>query len=176
MPRCPRARSTSGREPADISGCSRRPAPGASSASTCPCRCCAQGPPGRATRLRRRLRAAVPRMRRFDLVCSSLMVGDVADLRAWVARPRACSRLAGTSSTRTSIRPGRHRRWRRTFGMPTGRRRELAVFSAPDRGASRGARGLAAGRPGDPRAADPGAAGAGRGRVPRRQAGPSRVV
>lgn len=64
----------------------------------------------------------------FDLVCSSLMVGDVADLRAWV---REATRV---------LAPGGHliysdfhpswaaRRWRRTFTDARGRRRELAYF------------------------------------------------
>ena len=64
----------------------------------------------------------------FDLVCSSLMVGDVADLRAWVRE-----------STRV-LAPGGHliysdfhpswaaRRWRRAFRDARGRRRELAYF------------------------------------------------
>ena len=64
----------------------------------------------------------------FDLVCSSLMVGDVADLRAWV---REATRV---------LAPGGHliysdfhpswaaRRWRRTFRDARGRRRELAYF------------------------------------------------
>jgi malonyl-CoA O-methyltransferase len=62
----------------------------------------------------------------FDLVCSSLMVGDVMDLGAWV---REATRV---------LAPGGHliysdfhpswaaRRWRRTFRDATGRRRELA--------------------------------------------------
>lgn len=64
----------------------------------------------------------------FDLVCSSLMVGDVADLRAWV---REATRV---------LAPGGHliysdfhpswaaRRWHRTFRDAAGRRRELAYF------------------------------------------------
>ena len=64
----------------------------------------------------------------FDLVCSSLMVGDVADVRAWV---REATRV---------LAPGGHliysdfhpawaaRRWRRTFRDARGRRRELAYF------------------------------------------------
>ncbi len=64
----------------------------------------------------------------FDLVCSSLMVGDVADLGAWV---REATRV---------LAPGGHliysdfhpswaaRRWRRTFRDAGGRRRELAYF------------------------------------------------
>jgi malonyl-CoA O-methyltransferase len=61
----------------------------------------------------------------FDLVCSSLMAGDVADLRSWV---REATRV---------LAPGGHliysdfhpswaaRRWRRTFRDAAGRRREL---------------------------------------------------
>jgi malonyl-CoA O-methyltransferase len=64
----------------------------------------------------------------FDLVCSSLMAGDVADLGAWV---REATRV---------LAPGGHliysdfhpawaaRRWRRTFRDAGGRRRELAYF------------------------------------------------
>ena len=64
----------------------------------------------------------------FDLVCSSLMVGDVPDVRAWV---REATRV---------LAPGGHliysdfhpswaaRRWRRTFRDAAGRRRELAYF------------------------------------------------
>lgn len=64
----------------------------------------------------------------FDLVCSSLMAGDVPDLRAWV---REATRV---------LAPGGHliysdfhpswasRRWRRTFRDAAGRRRELAYF------------------------------------------------
>ena len=64
----------------------------------------------------------------FDLVCSSLMVGDVADLRPWV---REATRV---------LAPGGHliysdfhpswaaRRWRRTFRDAQGRRRELAYL------------------------------------------------
>ena len=64
----------------------------------------------------------------FDLVCSSLMVGDVADLGAWV---REATRV---------LAPGGHliysdfhpswadRRWRRTFRDAEGRRRELTYF------------------------------------------------
>jgi ubiquinone/menaquinone biosynthesis C-methylase UbiE len=62
----------------------------------------------------------------FDLVCSSLMVGDVADVGAWV---REATRV---------LAPGGHliysdfhpswaaRRWRRTFRDAAGRLRELA--------------------------------------------------
>jgi SAM-dependent methyltransferase len=61
----------------------------------------------------------------FDLVCSSLMAGDVTDLRSWV---REATRV---------LAPGGHliysdfhpswaaRRWRRTFRDAAGRRREL---------------------------------------------------
>ena len=64
----------------------------------------------------------------FDLVCSSLMVGDVADLGGWI---REATRV---------LAPGGHliysdfhpawaaRRWRRTFRDARGRRRELAYF------------------------------------------------
>jgi SAM-dependent methyltransferase len=64
----------------------------------------------------------------FDLVCSSLMVGDLVDLGAWV---REATRV---------LAPGGHliysdfhpswaaRRWRRTFRDDAGRRRELAYF------------------------------------------------
>jgi malonyl-CoA O-methyltransferase len=64
----------------------------------------------------------------FDVICSSLMVGDVADLGAWV---REATRV---------LAPGGHliysdfhpswaaRRWRRTFRDAAGRRRELAYF------------------------------------------------
>ena len=64
----------------------------------------------------------------FDLVCSSLMVGDVPDLCAWV---REATRV---------LAPGGHliysdfhpswaaQRWRRTFRDAAGRRRELAYF------------------------------------------------
>jgi SAM-dependent methyltransferase len=64
----------------------------------------------------------------FDLVCSSLMAGDVFDLAAWV---REATRV---------LAPGGHliysdfhpswaaRRWRRTFRDAAGRRRELAYF------------------------------------------------
>jgi SAM-dependent methyltransferase len=64
----------------------------------------------------------------FDLVCSSLMVGDVADLRAWV---REAGRV---------LAPGGHliysdfhpswsaRRWRRTFRTVDGRLCELSYF------------------------------------------------
>jgi malonyl-CoA O-methyltransferase len=62
----------------------------------------------------------------FDLVCSSLMAGDLVDLGAWV---REATRV---------LAPGGHliysdfhpswaaRRWRRTFRDAAGRRRELA--------------------------------------------------
>ena len=64
----------------------------------------------------------------FDVVCASLMVGDVADLGAWV---REATRV---------LAPGGHlvysdfhpswaaRRWRRTFRDADGRLRELAYF------------------------------------------------
>jgi malonyl-CoA O-methyltransferase len=64
----------------------------------------------------------------FDVVCASLMVGDVADLGAWV---REATRV---------LSPGGHlvysdfhpswaaRRWRRTFRDADGRLRELAYF------------------------------------------------
>jgi malonyl-CoA O-methyltransferase len=64
----------------------------------------------------------------FDLVCSSLMAGDLPDLRAWV---REATRV---------LAPGGHliysdfhpswasRRWRRTFRDAAGRRRELAYI------------------------------------------------
>jgi malonyl-CoA O-methyltransferase len=64
----------------------------------------------------------------FDLVCSSLMVGDLPDLRAWI---REATRL---------LSPGGHliysdfhpswttERWRRTFRAADGRRCEVAYF------------------------------------------------
>jgi len=64
----------------------------------------------------------------FDLVCSSLMVGDLLSLGAWV---REATRV---------LAPGGHliysdfhpswaaRRWRRTFRDADGRRRELTYF------------------------------------------------
>lgn len=64
----------------------------------------------------------------FDLVCSSLMAGDVSNLRAWI---REATRV---------LAPGGHlvysdfhpswaaRRWRRTFRDAAGRQRELTYF------------------------------------------------
>ncbi len=64
----------------------------------------------------------------FDVVCSSLMVGDVAHLESWI---REATRV---------LAPGGHliysdfhpswaaRRWRRTFRDAAGRLRELAYF------------------------------------------------
>ena len=64
----------------------------------------------------------------FDLVCSSLMVGDLADLGAWV---REATRVLapGGHLIYSDFHPSRSaRRWRRTFIDARGRRRELKYF------------------------------------------------
>jgi malonyl-CoA O-methyltransferase len=64
----------------------------------------------------------------FDLVCSSLMVGDFVDLRAWV---REATRVLapGGHLIYSDIHPSwAARRWRRTFRDAGNRRRELAYI------------------------------------------------
>jgi malonyl-CoA O-methyltransferase len=64
----------------------------------------------------------------FDLVCSSLMVGDVADLRAWVREATRVLAPAGHLIYSDFHPSWAARRWRRTFRDARGRRRELAYF------------------------------------------------
>ena len=63
----------------------------------------------------------------FDVINSSLMVGDVADLRAWaleVARVLApCGQLVYSDFHPTWTENG----WRRTFRTPAGDEREIAI-------------------------------------------------
>jgi malonyl-CoA O-methyltransferase len=64
----------------------------------------------------------------FDLVCSSLMVGDVADLSGWL-REAARVLAPGGHLIYSDFHPSwAARRWRRTFRDAQGRRRELAYF------------------------------------------------
>ena len=67
----------------------------------------------------------------FDLICSSLMVGDVPDLPAWIGE--ASRVLApGGHLVYTDFHPSwAARRWRRTFRDAGGRLRELAYFPHP---------------------------------------------
>jgi malonyl-CoA O-methyltransferase len=64
----------------------------------------------------------------FDVVCASLMVGDVADLRTWV-REAARVLAPGGHLVYSDFHPSwAARRWRRTFRDGAGRLRELAYF------------------------------------------------
>jgi malonyl-CoA O-methyltransferase len=66
--------------------------------------------------------------RRFDLVCASLMVGDVQDLAGWV-REMARVLVPGGHLVYSDFHPiWRVQRWRRTFTTATGRRFELPYF------------------------------------------------
>jgi SAM-dependent methyltransferase len=64
----------------------------------------------------------------FDLICSSLMVGDLPDLPAWV-RETARVLAPGGHLIYSDFHPSwTAERWRRTFRSADGRLRELAYF------------------------------------------------
>ncbi len=66
--------------------------------------------------------------RRFDLVCSSLMTGDVQDICRWV-REAARVLTPGGHLVYSDFHPGwAAERWRRTFRSADGRRFEVAYF------------------------------------------------
>lgn len=67
--------------------------------------------------------------RSFDLVCSSLMAGDVEDLGGWV-REAARVLSPGGHLVYSDFHPSWNtERWRRTFRAVDGRRIELAYFA-----------------------------------------------
>ena len=64
----------------------------------------------------------------FDLVSSSLMAGDLADVRPWI-REAARVLIAGGHLVYSDLHPTwSERRWRRTFRAADGRRFELPYF------------------------------------------------
>lgn len=64
----------------------------------------------------------------FDLVCSSLMVGDVADLRPWIAEATRVL-VPGGHLVYSDFHPSwSSQQWRRTFRAADGRQFELAYF------------------------------------------------
>jgi SAM-dependent methyltransferase len=66
--------------------------------------------------------------RSFDLVCSSLMAGDVEDLESWV-REAARVLAPGGHLVYSDFHPSwSTERWRRTFRTPEGRSVELSYF------------------------------------------------
>jgi SAM-dependent methyltransferase len=66
--------------------------------------------------------------RSFDVVCSSLMAGDVEDLRAWVQEAGRVL-MPGGHLVYSDFHPSwQSERWRRTFRAADGRRVELSYF------------------------------------------------
>jgi malonyl-CoA O-methyltransferase len=64
----------------------------------------------------------------FDLVCSSLMAGDLPDLRAWVAEAARVLAARGHLVYSDFHPSWSSRRWRRTFRAADGRLIELSYF------------------------------------------------
>ena len=64
----------------------------------------------------------------FDLVCASLMVGDLEDVGSWIREARRILRRGGHLVYSDFHPSWTSKRWRRTFRTATGRLFELAYF------------------------------------------------